>query len=400
MKTRLKHIIVWLLPLLGCVEPYEITDEVRSSVNIEDILVVEATLTDDLKQHTVFLRKGSSLTTDSLVMVQNATVNIVDNLGNIFAFVESEPSIYLSNDMFQATTGDEYQLRIETAGKTYSSDMIGLPPSGDITRIYAERLTNDFGVDGVGIFVDTSISQEKSPFLRYTYEETYKIIAPLWQPLDLVVLNPDPPFEFGLEAREQEERVCYGTQLSNEIIQNDGVDITGNTLEKVMVRFIPKDNYIISHRYSIKVNQLVQSADAFAFYKTLNDLSSSESVFTDVQSGFIGGNISNIEDSNEKVIGYFEVANQSEERLFFNYEDFFSEENERSYTINCNFLSAPETTTPAGTSPLKDIIESGDYVYVGLNGIFPAAGPYLVARRACGDCTVLGSNVIPEFWVE
>ena len=276
-----------------------------------------------------------------------------------------------------------------------------MPAAASLTNVYAERIVSDTGEDGIGIYVDATVSPDEPPLLRYTYEETYKIIAPLWSPFDMVVLDPNPPFDFGLVPREQEERVCFGTQFSNNIIQNEGFDLVGNTVENALIRFIPGDDFIIAHRYSILVKQMVQSPDAFAFYETLNELASSSSVFTDVQPGFIEGNISNVNDEDEKVLGFFEVANVSERRLFFNYEDFYPPENERAYPIRCTFLSAPATINPGGTSPLKDIIEGGEFIYVrDTNGTVEGGGPYFVARRACGDCTVLGSNIVPEFWIE
>ena len=393
--------IVFFLPLVGCIESIEIDTEVDSATDIEDILVVEATLTNELKQHVISLSKGSSFERDSLLAVENATVSVIDDNGNTFSFFQMEPGSFLSEDIFQPSADSQYQLRIETGGKTYTSDMVGLPSVAALDNVYAKRITSDLGVEGIGIFVDATVSPQEPPLLRYTYEETYKIIAPLWSPFDMVVLDPNPPYAFGLVPREQEERVCFATQVSNEIIQNEGFDLDGNRIENAMIRFIPRDDFIISHRYSILVNQLVQSPDAFAFYQTLNELSSSNSVFTDVQPGFIGGNIFNPENQNEKVIGYFEVANQSQRRLFFNYEDFFPDEDLPPYVISCSFLSAPPTITPAGTSPLKDIIEGGEFIYVrDSNGTVEGGGPYFVARRACGDCTVLGSNIVPEFWIE
>ncbi len=125
-------------------------------------------------------------------------------------------------------------------------------------------------------------------------------------------------------------------------------------------------------------------------------------MFTEIQPGFIEGNIARIDNANEKVLGYFEVANVSQERIFFNYEDYFPGEELPPYAISCGFLGAPPTSTPAGTSPLKDLIDSGFSVYVRNNNgeVAPPAGPYLTALRACGDCTVLGSNVVPDFWIE
>ncbi|MEO0570935.1 MAG: DUF4249 domain-containing protein [Bacteroidota bacterium] len=397
-----RHIWILTLTLLGCVEPIEIDTNVRSTVDIKDILVVEGTLTNQLKRHSVVLRRGNTFADDSLIDIENANVSVLDNLGNVFSFFENQPGTYLSESLFQALPENEYQLRIEVAGKVYNSEKVGLPPPGAIDRVFAQRLINNSGLEGIGIFVDAVVALNEPPLLRFTYEETYKIIAPLWTPLDMAVLDRNPPYVFGLVPKEEEKRVCFGSQASNNIIQNEGVTLIGNRVENVLVRFIPRDDFIISHRYSILVKQLVQAPNAFAFYQTLNELSSNSSVFTDVQPGFIGGNIRNIEDSDEKVIGYFEVAQESEKRLFFNYEDFFPDEDLPPYIISCSFLSAPAAILPDGvSSPLLDAIDSGLLVYVRDNdGQVEDGGPFLTARRECGDCTSLGSNIVPEFWTE
>ncbi len=391
----------------SCVEPIDISAEVDNGENIETIMVVEATLTNELKQHEVLLGKGRSFANDSLQLVtQNAEVSITGTNGSAFPFSEIEPGRYLSDESFQALPNIGYQLNIQTTeGSSYTSELVFLPENANITALYAERIINDLGIEGIAIYTDSELAPGAAPFLRYQYEETYKIIAPLWSSFDMVVIDPDPPFtvdSFDLDPKEQEKRVCYGTQRSNRIIQALDLNRSENEVRRNLVRFISRDEFIISHRYSILVRQLVQSPDAYSFYRTLEEQAGNESVFTEIQPGFIEGNISNMSNPSEKTLGYFELANASQERIFFDYEDFFSGEDLPPYAVNCSFLGAPPIVTPAGTSPLKDAIDSGFFVYVRDNEgeVALPAGPYLTARRACGDCTVLGSNIIPEFWIE
>ncbi|MFT5737252.1 MAG: hypothetical protein ACJAU2_001566 [Maribacter sp.] len=404
MRKLVYHIgTLIILAVSSCVEPFDISSEIQNGANIETLLVVEATITNELKQQEVLLGRGRSFANDSIQPVmQNANVSVVDDQGTIFSFTEIEPGRYLSDQSFQAFENTAYQLKIQTSsGSAYDSELVSLPAQSEIGNIYTERITNDLGVEGVAIYVDAEIIPNETPFLRYQYEETYKIIAPLWSPLDMVVTDPNPPYGFALVAREQEERVCYGTQLSNRIIQTSNLSITGNTVNRNLVRFISKDDFIISHRYSILLRQLGQSADAHSFYRTLNEQAGNESVFTEIQPGFVAGNMSSTTNPNEKVLGYFEVANESSARLFFNYEDLFPDENLPPYAIACGFLGAPSIITLAETSPLKNVIDSGFFIYVrDNNGEVAGGGPYLTARRACGDCTVLGSNRVPEFWIE
>lgn len=399
--------ILIILVASSCVEQFDISIEVNQGENIETFLVVEASLTNELKHQEVLLGKGRSFANDSLQPVaQNASVSVIDANGVTFLFAEIEPGRYLSNESFRALPNIAYQLIIETSeGNTYVSELESLPKSATMTAVYAERITNDLGVEGIAIYTDSELLPGEAPFLRYQYEETYKVIAPLWSPFDMVVVDPDPPItldSFDLLPKEKEERVCYGVQRSNRIIQALDLNRSGNEVSGNLIRFIPRDDYIISHRYSILVRQLVQSPDAYSYYRILEEQAGNESVFTEIQPGFIEGNMSNTNNPSEKVLGYFEVANASQERIFFNYEDLFPDENLPPYAISCVFLGAPPILTPAGTSPLKDAIDSGLFVYVRDNEgeVAPPGGPYMTARRACGDCTVLGSNTVPDFWIE
>ncbi|MEM1258148.1 MAG: DUF4249 domain-containing protein [Bacteroidota bacterium] len=396
-------IILSILLLSSCIEEIDTATEFQANSQIGSFLVVEAILTNEPKRHEVILSRGISFGNDSTQAVEsNATVSVVDDVGNHFSYSEIVPGTYASNLIFEAVEGRKYQLHITTSeGKTYQSDEEVLPSGITVDRLYAERSFDDSDNEGVGIFLDVFKEPEQVPLLRYEYEETYKIIAPLWSPLDMVLLNPDPPYAFGLVPREQEERVCYATELSNTIIQTSGLNITGESVEKIRVRFIAGDNYMISHRYSILVTQFVQDQDAFSYYRALEKQSTSENVFSEVQPGFIEGNIKNNVDSDEMVIGYFEVSNSTRQRIFFNYEDFFPNRDLPPYPINCNFLGAPPVIDPGGGSPLAAAIESGAFVYVrDNNGEVLEGGPYMTARRECGDCTVLGSNIVPEFWRE
>lgn len=400
---KLIGILVLASVLVNCVEPFDANGELVTGENIETFLVVEATLTNELKQQEVLLGRGRSFANDSIQPVtQNAIVTVLDGNGTTFSFSELEPGRYVSDQTFQALPSTTYQLNITTGqNSSFTSELVSLPETASITEVYAERITNDTGLEGIAIYADSRVAQGGTPFLRYQYEETYQIIAPLWSPFDMVVTDPNPPYAFALVPKQEEKRVCYGTQLSNRIIQSSTLNRSGNEINKNLIRFIPRDDFIISHRYSILIRQLVQSPDAYSFYRILEEQAGSESVFTEIQPGFIEGNMSNTNNPNEKVLGYFEVANQSQERIFFNYEDFFPDEALPPYVISCSFLGAPPVITPAGTSPLKDAIDSGLSVYVRDNeGEVIDGGSYLTALRACGDCTSLGSNLVPDFWIE
>jgi len=195
------------------------------------------------------------------------------------------------------------------------------------------------------------------------------------------------------------KEVCYATDTSRSIILASTGSLDQNDLSRYMVRFIDRNNYIISHRYSILVRQYAQSNEAYTFYETLNDLSTNESLLSETQTGFVEGNVSSVNES-EKVLGYFDVASVTEQRIFFDYVDFYVGEKLPPYVNPC-MENAPLLS--AGVPPnciLGKQIEQDLIRYIDVNDGSLDGGPYKIVPRVCGDCTALGSPEVPDFWVD
>ena len=150
-----------------------------------------------------------------------------------------------------------------------------------------------------------------SRYYRYEYEETYRVIAPDWQPID-VEGEPQQPFvlpscnvTISPVPRSPDKRICYPTDFPNNVIITTTNNFDEDRLQRFPVRFINRDNYIISHRYSILVRQFVVSPEAYAFFETLRDFAENESVFSDTQPGQLSNNITSTTDVDETSAGLF-----------------------------------------------------------------------------------------------
>ncbi|NJB70090.1 hypothetical protein GGR42_000552 [Saonia flava] len=421
--------------LVGCIEELEL--ERLDTNDFDDVLVVEAVLTNEMKKQRVLLSRATNrldIITDTIYdpatpinynkgvgvdTEENASVMILDELGNKFDFEEVVSGTYMSLQPFQAELGKNYHLEITTKdGEQYISNEMSIAGISQITDLYAERIINDLGEEGMSIYINSEEVQGDSQFYRYTYEESYKIIAPNWAPMDFKLSNyepcalPVPTYDLEIIPREEEERVCYNTVDSNTIIQNSTVELSENKVLRFPIRFINRNDYILTYRYSILAKQFVQSAPAYSYYNRLEKFSQTGSLFSQIQPGLLNGNIVNKNDLGDNVLGYFEVASVTERRLFFNYEDFFPNEPLPPYVFNCdNLLSAPESHVSFCFSGLsmnscpQSVIErvNMDLIsYVSDNdiGLGACPGPHIFTPNICGDCTTLGSNVVPEFWIE
>lgn len=401
MKKLILNFILFLtvgICMTGCIEPFEI-----ESTSFESALVVEATITNEVKQQQVSLTRSFPLEADGPIYENNAKVTITDDQNTIYTFSEISPGKYISDLAFEALSNRNYQLKIVTEdGRSYSSEQVQLTSPAQIENVYAEPHEDGLGLT---VFVDSYNTNGDSRYYKYEYEETYKIIAPRWYYLDLVVTSEDP-LEFDFVPRDINTRVCYNTILSDGILQTETNNFTEDRVTKFPVRSVYVNDKVIAYRYSILVKQYVQTLEAFTFFKTLKDLSESESLFSQKQPGFFSGNISADENFNEKVIGFFEACAVTSERIFIDPVDLdLKLPFPRPFPYLCE-LVAPEIEASRGNLSLLEYLESNSLKYYGLNdGIswlprIKPGGPYVMVPYACGDCTVLGTNVVPEFWIE
>ncbi|MCR9228382.1 MAG: DUF4249 domain-containing protein [Flavobacteriaceae bacterium] len=395
-------------------------------------LVVEAVLTDQVITQKVYLSRSSlrlDLETDTIYnpyiplgsrpidlvdMETGATVRVMGDNGVEYQFTEADEGIYLSNEPFALDSGVGYTLDITTSnGTAYESDPLIVEGKSQLTNVYAERAISDTGEEGIAIYVDSRPQQGNTQFYRYTYEETYKVVAPYWLPVDFELTGYDnsvfpPLFDLNIVERQVQNQICYNTVPSTLIEQFSTARNPEREISKHMVRFIGKDNFIISERYSILVQQQVQSADAYSFYETLKSFSQSDNIFSQVQPGALYANVRRKDGANENVLGYVEAVGVSDQRLFFNFDDFFSDEEHPGFPFNCNPMTAKIYNEPPPPACPEDLLSRLDKEVVTYYGpydesLVPNAscpGPYIFVPRICGDCTLLGSNVEPDFWID
>ncbi|QIE58210.1 DUF4249 domain-containing protein [Rasiella rasia] len=405
MEVKQLHIYkcLWIficsLGLASCVEEFDFVSE-----NFEDILIIDATITDEMKHHEVFLSRTFRFEDKPDAPESGAVVTLLSENTTI-VFSEIEPGHYASVDKFRAQPNTAYQLQINTAfGRSYRSENVQLTPEVAIDALYAEREVNSTLGDGISLFIDSYDATGDAKYFRYGFEETYKIIAPFWRSEKVkVIANDFPKCEVALEKRPDSVRVCYKTQPSDVISVASTATTSENRIRRHRVHFLSNQNAKISHRYSMLAIQYVQTQQANNYYKTLLEFNQNESLFSQVQGGYIQGNYTSETNKNEKVIGFFEVASVAKKRIFFNYEDFYDGEPLPPYFVDC-YKSAPQLFGPIGSmrcGPLPRLVEMEAISYLKDNdGEFKLGGPYIMLPRTCGNCTTIGDVSPPEFWIE
>lgn len=379
---RLFSFLILAMVTQGCVEPIEFETE-----NFEDLLVIDATITNKLQIQEVELSKTILLEEEGFATESNAQVILQDDLGNELVFEENEPGIYRSVEEFQALPERNYQLSITRSnGKSYISEATTLELVSEMEDIRASR-TRYQDEDGIAIQIDNfADGQETSGFYKFEYEETYKIVSRFIAYFNLAYING----EFVQVRKTEEETTCYNTINSTEIILANTNEFTENNLENFLVNFIKSDNPKLGRRYSILIKQYALSIDAFSYYTTLNNITESDNLFSQNQPGFVEGNIRSLDNPEEKVIGFFNVSSVVEKRVYFNFEDFYDQNDARPY-----FGTDCDPYVYSGQPDELIFLLDG---YVKFLGTEP--GGYRLVKTECVDCNYFGSPEVPDFWEE
>lgn len=399
MKKRYIRLILMILLSLtvsSCVDPFE-----PATQNYESLLVIEATITNELKYQEVNLGRTYRLENDGALYESNANVTITDDAQNTYNFQDLGSGKYRSVVAFKAELGRQYQLMVNTSdGRSFSSTSQQIASDNGLDRIYANKAQDVNGNDGISIFVDSYDPSGNSRYYRYEYEETFKVVAPYASVSDAFEVTYTPPV-YEILPRTIEKRVCYKTNASNRIMQTETLALSEDRVSQFPILFIDEGDYKTTYRYSILVTQYVQTVESYNFYRTLNKFSGATDVFSQVQTGHFSGNIFSTSNKEDKVLGHFELASVSSQRIYFEHHDFFPENPYPEYFVYCH-VTAPYLTKPglgsSAGSPLLDALDSGDWVFYGINDIGVRGGPLLLVETECGDCSSFASNIKPNYW--
>ncbi len=287
------------LIILGCQEPIELGFQ-----SDEEYLVIDGFITDDFGPHTIKISKSEPFTNDEVVIfekVQNAVVTITDDLGNATSLTMSGPGNYLTPSVFSGQIGRSYTLNVEVNGETYVSTPQQIPAKSSFDSVYFEQGEREtFNTDGellvsptVKFLCDVDYASQNS-YIGITWEGTYeyKTVFRL-RPYNCYI---DEAYE-GFSSIVTNEDVNEG--LANELT-------VGELLFDIRFKVA----------YSLNTILYSMNEEAHNFHFQINQQRSSRGSVFDPQPFQISGNIRNVNDPDQTILGYFGAYGREESRVF------------------------------------------------------------------------------------
>jgi len=341
---------------------------------------------------------------DSTIIKLSRTVPISDQGGikpelRAQLAVESETNVsYPLNELKAGVYGaaplnldpnQKYRLKITTAnGNSYASDFVESKVSPLIDSISWQ--VKD---DGVQIYSNTHDDSKKSIYYRWEYEETWEFTA---QYTSLFVAEPG-----GLVVRNQDTQNiyrCWGNNNAGTIILGSSAKLDKDVIHLNPISFVRSDSEKVMSKYSILVKQYALTKDAFDFWETLKKNTESLGSIFDAQPSQLTGNVKNVNDPEEPVLGYISAGTVQKKRIFIAVAELPRWKTKYPYTCTADTVLF-ENYKPNGR-PI-DVYWAQILGYVPLEPAYNDQAQqvgYLGATKECADCTIRGVNKRPEYW--
>ena len=113
---------------------------------------------------------------------------------------------------------------------------------------------------------------------------------------------------------------CWRTRKRKEIITATTENLSEPKMFKMPLQFISTATKELSVKYSLLVKQYTLSADSYDYWNQLVKVEDDVNWLNATQPYPVLGNVKNMEDDNEIVLGYFMVAGIDEKRIFVDFK--------------------------------------------------------------------------------
>ena len=377
IKWYIRLIFPFLLSVTTCIEPFE-----PDSTKYENVLVVDGLITNLQESYKVELSRSIPYQDFSPDPEIGAEVYIVDEDGVSTPLHEVKPGIYMTDSLeIRGEIGRKYKLLIITSDlESYESDYVELQSVPEIDTLYykyEEVETSDPNnpLQGAQIYLSTHDPDNKTWYYRWEWLETWEFTTP-----------------FVASGRINLYR-CWRSLESRSINTATSKRLTQDLIKDHPLNYISQQSNRLSIMYSILVRQYSLSSEAYAFWKSLENVNQNMGSLFDPTPTSVLGNLHHVEDPEHPVLGYFQASAVTTKRLFIDRTDLPKEMVVSSGYDYCDLLIAE--------NPEEEEIEAivrNNWIYLDNYTIGPTTYYRFTNSISCYDCRTKGTTKRPLFW--
>ncbi|OLY91099.1 protein of unknown function [Cnuella takakiae] len=362
-------ILAFALFAAGCVKPYEPPEVLNAS----SLLVVDG-LVQAGGQTTIRLSRTRRLTGGDTAVKETGARLEIEGGGARYPLTETAAGTYTAAAL-PLQTGTGYRLLIRTAGGVdAASEFVTVKQTPPIERLYWEQ------EDGfASIYIDTRDPQNNTRYYRWDFEETWEYRAFF----EAVFRRK----EDSIVARTPDEMryVCWRTDPAPNILLGVSTSLTQDVVQRKLITRIKTATPKMAERYSILVRQYALSREAFDYWQILQKNTEQRGSLFDAQPAQLRGNIQNLSNPDEPVVGFLSISSVAEQRIFIKRAEIVDGYKAESV---CSVQIVPGDSA---VYYLKRLQLEPAYFITG--------GGLAITRSSCVDCTEQGGVTSkPSFW--
>jgi hypothetical protein len=374
---------LFLVLATGCVEPFE--PDIQES---NEVMVIDGRITDQPGIQTISISISSPYKQPQFRPVSGCVVRVEDDEGSGVTFLENAEGIYQSElEPDFLAVGKAYKLQVITPeDQVYESDydvFLACAPIDQLSyRLEVQGTSNpDVNYYGIRFYLDTKGSGEDARNYLWTFEETWEYVSYyniqyIWDGSDFLDFTPQ------LHGK----KICYLTELLENYQVGSSSLLGSNEIRQQPLHFVSNQTPRLQEQYSLLVAQHSLSPEAFLYWDKMRAQSGDAGGLFETQPSRTSGNISNVSQPLEKVLGYFFVSQVKEKRITVS-EDF---------DFPIVGFDCPLDTA----SSVEDFGINYPYIMYSLS-LIGRGPPYAYSYKECHDCTYRGGvTTKPDYWDE
>ncbi|HEY2580603.1 MAG TPA: DUF4249 domain-containing protein [Mucilaginibacter sp.] len=385
MKKK-SYLLIMTICIIGCKKPYSPPVITSSS----SYLVVEGVINAGSDSTVIKLSRTVNLSSKSTKNPErDAMLTVESDQNTVYPLTETKAGYYMASGLNLDTTR-KYRLRIKTSNnQQYLSDYAQVKVTPPIDSI-GFTVKND----GIQIYANAHDPANNTHYYLWDYNETWKFHAKYasnYITNGVAIVN---------RTADQFTYFCFANDTSSSIVLGSSAKLKQDVIYQGPITSIESTSEKIETEYSIQVHQYALTGDAYTFWENIKKNTEQLGSIFDAQPSNIKGNIHNVNNPAESVIGYVSVCVVRTKRIFifnnqlpvWNPADPYNCQLDSELYMYCKpncINQVALNLIPLGSAEIP--------VYeVPIGSPFPIG--YMSASNYCTDCTLRGSKTQPAFW--
>lgn len=324
-----------------------------------------------------------------------AIILIEDNLNNRYQLAEIGNGVYKSA-VVNLNNAQNCRLHIITQDKKeYASDMVEIDKTPAI-----DTITHTVVKNGIQMAVSTHDATNKVKYFRWDFDETWEYGSYYIAGYKYVSATNTVTYM----TQEDLDHFCWLNGKSSQILVASAENLSQSVINNQVITYVDESTGKLALGYSILVKQYALTKDAFEYWQKLKKNTEQLGSIFDAQPSDLKGNLHNLNDASEPVMGYISASNQTSKRFIIGHNSI------PLYTTNyygppdagdCvpgNLAFAPANTFDDRLNQLYT--QTNNLIYT-TYGTGPVTLGYVYASGSCVDCRLKikgGTNKKPAFW--